>query len=140
MGVKVRLSGRDASERIWTIFDIRGLPGAAAWLRDGIGESPRHILDLDSADNYAYQVLQTDQAQAFVEAPRRPYVPPTKEEAINVGFETVEEYERYIVHDLSEQAGSGVALEHPRSGTSEHNPSKRDTLERPRLGRSTANT
>jgi hypothetical protein len=108
MGVRVRLSGGDVPfvDRVWIVFDLRGLPGAAEWLHEDERErqGPRHIIDLSIEDEaqqlgqYVYEIQTTGQEDG--------------------GGGTIQASE-----EASAQAMPGVALERSRSGRSTANTS-----------------
>ena len=66
---RVRLRAEGSTDRIRIVFDIRHLPGAAAWLRPDLSETPDGYVDFgpDNLPLVSLEVLQTEGAEPFGE-------------------------------------------------------------------------
>lgn len=66
---RARLRAEGSTDRIRIVFDIRHLPGAAAWLRPDLSKTPSGYVDFgpDNLPLVSLEVLQTEGAEPFGE-------------------------------------------------------------------------
>jgi hypothetical protein len=107
MGVRATLRGGAtvATERVWVVFDLRGLSGASAYLAEGqIGT--HRVMSLEDKPTlpfYNYHVSLNGE-----EPHDEPHPTATLEDAQDKGFATVDEYDQYLEwQQEQDEAGQG---------------------------------